>query len=184
MSKKVEKKTRIKGEGTLSGRVGRSSSELVISKILEARKVRDDGSRLTDPDGVDFDEIEYGIVGAKLFIHPRHVTVDEVSSHARSSCKDCNGKGYSIINIAKAILNNPSQYTILSQRSLEGLDEEQSKQIIEEEKQRSTWRVLLPCYCALRRAREKIPNFFANKDGSITFAVDWEEEREEVEEAS
>lgn len=176
MAKKKAPK-RIEGKGDFSERVGRTSTELVISKILDARKVRDDGSRLTDPDGVEFNEVEHGVGdGKKLYIHPRHVTVDEVSEYGRSSCDDCFGKGYRVINLPKSQVEHPSQYTILSQRSLDGLNDEQKKQVIEEEHQKSTWRVLLPCYCSLRRARNKIPNFFANKDGSVMFAVEWEED--------
>lgn len=179
---KKKASSRVKGEGDLSDRVGRSSAELVINKILQARKVRDDGSRLTDPDGVEFDEVTHGIGdGVTLYLHPRHVTVDEVSEYGRSSCRDCFGKGYRIVNLAKIKVENPSQYTILSNRSLDNLTEEQRKQVIEEERERSTWRVLLPCYCALRRAREKIPNFFANTDGSVMFAVGWEEDAKEEE---
>jgi len=181
MAKKKQPR-RVEGTGDFSERVGRVNVELVINKILEARKVRDDGSRLTDADGVEFDEVEHGVGdGTKLYIHPRHVTVDEVSEHARSSCRDCFGKGYRIINIAKGQVENPSQYTILSNRSLDNLSEEQKKQVIEEERKSPTWRVLLPCYCALKRARDRMPNFFGNSDGSVMFVVEWEEDQEEGE---
>lgn len=180
MAKK--KKRRIKGSGDLSDRIGQVSVELLTNKILGARKVRSDGSRLTDPDGVEFDEIEHSATdGNTLYIHPRHVTVDEVSEYGRSSCNDCFGKGYRIVSLAKSGVNNPSEYIILSNRSLEGLNDEQKKMVIEEERKSSVWRVLLPCPCALRRAREKIPNFFSNRDGSIMFAVEWEEDVKETE---
>jgi len=175
---KSKKPARVKGTGDISDRVGQAAAEILINKILDGRKVRDDGSRLTDADGVDFDLVEWDSPKAKLFVQPRHVTVDEVSEYANSSCRDCNSKGYMVVNIVKALIQNPGQYVILSRKSLEGLDDEQKKQVIEEEAKHPMWRVLLPCHCALKRARAKMPNFFSNKDGSVMFAVEWEEEEE------
>ena len=174
---KKKKVDRIKGTGDLSERIGQTNTELVINKVIEARKVKDDGSRLTDEDGVEFDEVTHEFSGTKLFVQPRHVTIDDVSEHANSKCRDCNTKGYMISNIAKTSLRNPSLYVILSTRSLSGMTDEEKKQVIEEERKSSTWRVLLPCHCALKGARKKIPNFFANNDGSVMFALEWEEEK-------
>jgi hypothetical protein len=155
-------------------KVGTNSMQILMRRSLDGRKVVD-GARLTDKDGVTYEEFTHD-AGDKMFVvRPKHVTIDEVSAYANLKCKICNSKGYFVANIAKAKLKGPSDHVILSNKPFEGLNEEQRNEIIEEERKRKTWRVILPCDCAVKRMSKADPNFFVSDDRAIMFTLDYEE---------
>jgi len=157
----------------LRAKLGDQNLEIVIRKALDSRKIVD-GKKLTDADGVKYDPFTYEADGKKYEIRPVHVTLDEVSEHGNSRCNTCNGQGYVIVNILKRLIKNPADHAILSKTSLENLTDEEKKHVVEEEKKSTTWRILMPCACAIKKMRKKDPNFFASDGYGIMIRLDYE----------
>jgi len=158
----------------LSDRIGSVNTEIVLRKALDARKIVND-ALLTDPDGVTYDEFTHGILDKEYVFKPQHVTIDMVSDHGSSSCRDCNGKGYKVVEIAKGSLKNPADHVILSRKPIDGLEGAEKEAAIEAERKHARWRVLLPCECAVKALHKYDPNFYASQDRAIMFKLVYEE---------
>jgi hypothetical protein len=141
---------------------------------MAARKVIDE-ARLTDKDGVKYEEFTHKCNDVEYVIRPSHVTIDEVAAFGSSKCNVCWGKGYKIVNLAKVTLRSPHDHVILSSRPFDGLSDEDKEKVIDEEKKSKTWRVLLPCDCAVKAISKKDKDFYVSNDRAIMFRVTYEE---------
>lgn len=164
------KKTQMK----LDEKFGQETASIVLRRALDVRKVVDT-KLLTDKDGVTYDEFIQEYKGTTYKIRPIHVSIDEVSEYANPKCNVCYGKGYYTSNISKAVLRNPGDHVILSKQPFEGASDEEKERLIAEERKSTTWRVLFPCECAVKRMRKAEPNFFLSDDRSIMLKIEYEE---------
>lgn len=158
----------------ISEKLGKESLQIILRHVIDSRKVID-SARLTDSDGVSYEEFTQKSGDVELIIRPKHVTIDDVSEYANPKCRTCNSKGYMSVQIAKHKLKGASDHIILSRKPLDGLTDEQKDAIIEEEKKSTTWRIILPCECAVKRMSKNDPNFFVSDDRAIMFTLDYEE---------
>jgi len=159
---------------SLARKIGKVQMDLVWKGVLKGRKVND-SAKLTDEDGVQYDEVVHRVGDIEYVIHPKHVTLDMVSDYGNSSCRGCWGKGYNTVEVAKRSLHNPSDYIILSRRPLENLSDEEREKAIEDERKNPRWRILLACNCAIQRMSKSEPNFYVTDDRSIMLRLDYEE---------
>lgn len=154
--------------------VGKVGMDILLRKIMDARKPSE-SKLLTEPDGVVYDEFTHEVGGKEYVVRPIHVTIDEVSEHGSGRCRNCNGKGYYTVNIAKTSLRKPHDHVILSKRPFDGITEQERETLIEEERKSKTWRVLLACECSVKALFKLDPNFYVSDDRGIMFRLEYEE---------
>jgi len=153
-------------EKKLSDVLDKAAFDILCKEIMKKRRVENDD--------VIYELFDYKAKGATLEIKAEHVTIDEVFDYAKSSCKQCNGKGYYIINMEKRRIPNPEDYVVMAKEPINDMPEEMKKIWIEKEKKNKFWRVMLPCRCALKVAHAKDPDFLSNGEGNILVRVKYE----------
>jgi hypothetical protein len=146
--------------------IGDQAYRTLSEQILKHRKVQGEG--------ITYDSFEHQAGGLNLVVIPEHVPVDDIVTHAKSGCKDCNTNGYTIINIPKAKLPDPGNRIILSDRNFKGASEEERKKIIDDEIKKTTWRVMDICRCATLNALKADAHLLATQDRTIFVRVDYE----------
>lgn len=122
-------------------------------------------------DSISFDPMDFSYNGVDYVIDGEWVSVNEVIEHASSSCRVCNSKGYSITEIAKNKLLNPQDYVILSTEPINEMNEEMKKLWIEKEKKKNTWRIMMPCQCAIKRLLKEDESAIAVGDGNLLMRI-------------
>lgn len=117
--------------------------------------------------GIFFDPIEYTHNGVTYIIEGAWVPANDIMTHANSSCKKCNSKGYYVAEIMKHRLPNPQDYVVLSTEPLTIMSDEQKKLWVEKEKKKPTWRVMIPCPCAMKKLLKKDSSVLVVGDGNM-----------------
>ena len=137
-----------------------SNFRFVVDRIMKTRKNEGD-------DRVSYEPFTHKTGTMEIDINPVHVPTDTLFKEAKSSCKDCNSKGYQVHLIPKQRIRNPEDYIVLSEVPFRDLSEEEKKKIIEQEAKKTTWKVMLPCRCAVKRALMKDNSLLVNELGNI-----------------
>lgn len=147
--------------------IGEEAMKVISRQLLSNRKVVGD-------DNAVYEDVEHVHDGVTYIIHGTHITFDEATRHAKSSCKKCNGMGRYILHIEKRRIQHPEDFIVLANRSLDGITEEQKSQIIEEEKKNPFWRVALPCKCTIKNLIKKHGIVLGNDLGNILLRVTYD----------
>ena len=137
-----------------------------LEELLKTREPKDD-------DSVDYTDVEYSCGGRKYIIHGDHFPIDDIIKFSKSSCKQCNGKGYTVSNVKKTLIPDVANYIVLAKVPIREMSEEQVKIWTEKEKLNPLLRIMLPCSCALNAAKKKDPNLFANDIGNIVLQISY-----------
>jgi len=148
--------------------------QILVSQVLGKRKVVGE-AKLTDKGGVTYEEFTQEFGGVTYVFRPEHVTIDEVSKFGNPRCNVCFGQGRKTVEIAKTRLKGPGDHVLLSRGPFEGSTQLEKERLIELERKSKTWRVLLPCECAVKAMSKRDPNFFVSDDRAIMFRVVYEE---------
>lgn len=143
--------------------------EIALKELMKTRRVIDEST-------VQYGTIEHSCGNKKYTITATHVPIDYVFPYAKGSCKQCNSKGYQVINIEKHRIANPQDYVMLSNVPIQDMTEDEQRIWREKEKLNKFWRVMLPCRCAVTRALLKEPDILTNPDGSILLRTSYEVE--------
>lgn len=138
------------------------------NEIMNSRKC-------TGDDKFSYDVLEKKRDNKTYLLTPIHVSVRDVIDMGNSKCNKCYGTSKKIINILKEKIANPDDFLMLAKRSMEGLNEEQKKILIEEEKQNKFWKILLPCNCAMKKLIKKEDFILSNDMNNIIIKVICEE---------
>jgi len=141
---------------------------LLISGVLETRKALDDGRSFT------YEEVKFPYNGKVLYVLARHVSLEDIFSNGKGSCKTCYGKGHYFTNVSKKLYPNPGEF-LLEQDSLpKDLTPEEQAKWVATEKAKTTWRVLNVCDCAVRASYKKNPRLLANDKSNVWLVLDYE----------
>ena len=149
---------------TVEDLFGSSLAKAIYKEILDSRKCVGD-------DAFSYTTIEKDHEGKTYVIIPRHVPVGESMSYGNSSCKHCYGSGKKIINMEKNKISNTDDFLMLSDIRIDGLTEEQKKIVIEKEKQKKFWRILLPCPCTIKKMLKKGKQIVSNDLNNIVIEI-------------
>lgn len=147
-----------------------SEAELktILKKVMDTRKVYNDNT-------VTYSDVDWTKNEKNYIIIAEHISLEDLKKLAKSNCKMCNGKGYHIEHLDKAKIPNPEDYIILSSKPMDNLTEDQRKQLVEEEKQRKHWRVMLPCKCGIKELVKKENYIVSNALGNIVIKMTYKE---------
>lgn len=143
---------------------GSNLAKAIYKEILNSRKCNGD-------DDFSYSIIEKDHEGKTYVITPRHVPIGESMSYGNSSCNKCYGSGKMVINMEKSKISNTDDFIMLSDVRLDGLTEEQKKIVVEKEKQRKFWRVLLPCPCTIKKMLKKKKQIVSNDLNNIVIEI-------------
>lgn len=139
-------------------------AKIIYKEIMDSRKCVGD------------DQFEYAVLekvsGDKTYIiTARHVSLGEVVIYGKSNCNDCYGTGRKMMIIDKGQIKNPNDFMMLASTSLKGLTPEQQKIVIEKEKASKTWKVLLPCHCAIKNMIKKGRQILSNDLKNVVIEI-------------
>ena len=155
---------------TLAEMFGDLELKHIVQEVMKTRRVSVD-------DVVTYTPTERTIDGVVYEIKAADVPVKELMTYAASNCKSCNGKGYSIRYVAKGKIPNPQDYVILSDKPMESMTEPEKKLWVEVEKKKSTWKILLPCYCTLKWISKRESGVFSNVLGNVVARITYEKKQ-------
>jgi len=151
----------------LSEIFGETELKFILQEVMKTRKV-------SSTDVVSYTPIDKEKDGVKYVIKAEDVPIRELMGYATSSCRGCNGKGYSVRQVDKSKIPNPQDFVILSDRPIEGMTEAEKKLWLEVEKKKKLWRVMLPCYCTIKGISKKQSLISANALGNIVVRITYE----------
>jgi hypothetical protein len=146
---------------------GTTSLNLILKNLMKTRKV-------SPEDQVTYEPVETELSGVRYIIKAEHIFVEEIIKYGSSNCNKCNGKGYRIVHLEKRKIPNPQDYVILSDRNIETMSEEEKKIWVEMEKKKTTWKLMLPCICAIRKMAKREGAIFSNPTGNIVARLSYE----------
>ena len=112
----------------------------VCNAVLATRKEEDDGA-------VTYEEIEYTADGTLYKVQGHHFPVQDVIDSADNKCKVCTSKGYTVVNIPKEKLPDPSGYFVIE-------SDDKAKD------DPKMWRILTPCECGVKNVIKKNAGVF------------------------
>lgn len=146
--------------------------KLIGEKILKSRN---------SENGVTtYDKIEHSTNGKTYDIYPIHFPLEDVFKEANSSCNNCYGKGYQIINLEKKKIPDPSGFLLMEEPEPENLSDEQKKLWHEMQANKKFWRIMKPCNCAVKRLFKRHSDIFSNGLHSIFVKVDYDVREEKT----
>lgn len=131
-------------------------------------------SRKSEKGVITYDSIKKISEGKEYTIYPVHFPMEKVFEYGKSSCKDCNGKGYLIKRIEKKKFPDPSTYLLMEDLPPMDLSEAQMKIWEEKKKEEKMWRIMEPCHCAVKRAFKENENLLANGIHTMFLKVDYD----------
>lgn len=136
----------------------------IYKEIMATRKCVGD-------DEFTYSPIEKATGGKTYIIVAKHLRIGEVMSQAKSSCNKCYGSGKKMMLMGKDQIPNPNDFLMLTDTSLKGFTEEQKRIVVEQEKQKKFWKVLLPCPCTIKSMVKKGRHIVSNELNNIVAEV-------------
>jgi hypothetical protein len=135
--------------------------KFIADSLMKSRKV-------SPQDEVSYDPVDMMSLSRDNYtITAHHVPIEEIIKHGSGSCKKCNSKGYQVSYIVKNRVPNPQDYVILSEKPLTEMTPEEKKLWMEVEKKKTTWKIMLPCRCAMKAFMKDERNIMCNDAGNI-----------------
>lgn len=135
----------------LDSLIDNTSQQVIFNQFIKNRKS-------DDKDQITYQDIPWKIGEKEYTIKAQPVTIEEIAKKAKSSCNSCNSKGYIIRIIEKSKTPDPENYIVLSDVPFRSLSEDEKKVWVEKQKQSKTWKIALPCICAMKRYIKALMN--------------------------
>lgn len=136
----------------------------IYKEIMDSRKC-------TGDDAFTYDTIEKTKDGKTYVIASRHVSVGECMRFSKSNCNKCYGTGRKMMEMDKKEIPNVQDFIMMASTPISGLSEEQKKIVIEREKAKKYWRILLPCPCTIKNMLKKNMQIVSNELNNIVIEI-------------
>lgn len=141
---------------------------LIADKVVATRKYLSDGRTCT------YDEVQYKWGDKHIKVQGRHFPIESVFSCANRKCSACYGKGYQFSEVSKKKFPDPSMFILAEEDCPKDGSAIERKVWEEDQKKKTTWRVLQVCGCAVKGTNRRHPEALSNQLHNVWMTLDYQ----------